>query len=229
MPRSRAARTDFRTSVFTTVAWNDAAISATWVRVECACPAHVKRHRRLDPAERESARRPWSSRWGIRGAGLPAGAARSITGPPGYPRPGAWRPCRRPRPRRRRASGRALIAARARAPRRARCGRPRRRARGTEGAIPFEERRRYGLRGGSPRRGACRGLGDRLGGGDPDESEPTNPGPWVTATASNGRPRPATPSARRSTGTDVLEVLARRQLRHDAAVGAWRSSWEDTS
>ena len=66
--------------------------------------------------------------------------------------------------------------------------------------------------------GMPRAHANALANATPTRSEPTRPGPWVTATASTSASEAsAEASARLDDAADVADVLARRQLRHDAA------------
>ena len=187
--------------------------------------AHVKRHRRLDAAEREVRCAVAHLRGGecdraraspVAGDALDGGAAR-VSEPEelgdlveGLARGVVAR------------LADALVAPAARARRTARCGRPTRPARGTGSSAgsPRGTRRRRGPRGGSRRRAA--GGGHRrcaLATEQPTSSEPTSPGPWVTAMPSSSpspSPRRRAPAA--TDRHDDLEMPPRRQLGDDAAV-----------
>ena len=167
-------------------------------------------------------------------------ASRSIDRPARDSRdPGASRPCRRPRRPRRRACGRAGDARPPRARRRGWCGRRRRRAR----SRAAECRRAPGRR---PRRGPRRGAPGRaasrarvrcaFAAWSPTSSEPTSPGPCVTATPRGPRSRVRLSAERRLDHRhDRLEVVACGELGHDAAVGGvharpgWRTTFERMS
>src|SRR5215471_21319376 len=64
----------------------------------------------------------------------------------------------------------------------------------------------------------------------PTRSEPTSPGPWVTAMPSRSRsPMPASPSARRMTGTIVSRCRREASSGTTPPYGAWTSSCEATT
>ena len=149
-------------------------------RVERARSAHVERHRGLDPAEREVRRAVAHLGGGkCNGPGIAPGADPLDRGARlGSRGPGAWRPCRRPRPRRRRASGRSAGSGPARAPGTARCG---------PGDDEREEREVRRIARGTRRRGPPRWSTPTSGEiarrrwtrprKQPTRSEPTRPGP----------------------------------------------------
>ena len=194
---------------------------------------HVAQHRRLEAAEAEVEAAVALGRVAIGigqaragpadgAARCPSRARRSMIGPPGYPRPSSFAtlsyasPAASSRVRPSSAyspsgfdqveagvaarddehDGRQRNARRARA-RSTRCGRP----------------------GGARRRAACRSAhAAALANDTPTSSEPTRPGPCVTASASTSAHADAAVGQRAlDDAADVAHVLARRQLRHDAA------------
>ena len=144
--------------------------------------------------------------------------------------PRGARPCRRPRPARRRASARSGRCGPPR-PGRTRRGRRRRRARGTETRPAAPARRparrnaekRWPSRWLTPTSGMPRAKASAFPAERPTSSAPIRPGPAVAATRSS--PSTSVPrSGERLLERDrqVLQVRARRDLRHDPAVGGVR-------
>ncbi len=189
------------------------------------------RHLRLDPREahlERSARRHRRRQLDLRARrrrrqAVDRRAARDSRGR------GAWRPCRRPRPRRRRGSRRARRSrpGAARRPGRSPCARRRREGRRTEtrgaGASASPRRRntarRWPIRWSTPTSGLPGGPREALGRLHADEQRADEPGPVGHRDAVDVGERDARARERLADhGADAAQVIPRRELRDDAAV-----------